>query len=214
VVQHRVRQLLGERGSLQPRARAGRTSIGMQLPRTAAAAPAVTARSVPAAVQIVSNLERVRAAVDNRIVRIMLGNSRAEGRLELALLRGLRRGLVQQAAALPEDVVLLDSVAEFTDGVEATLQDLESGGSSRLRRLLEYDRELVSQIAALGGSVAGVKDQLRRARALLGRSDSNLQVAMQEAVSVFSRLQQELQRCVPAKNVSFFDDLMASPTSR
>jgi hypothetical protein len=212
VTQDRVRQLLGERGAVARPTRAGRTQIGMKLPPTPAAAPTVAIRTGPTPMAASQSISRAISSVDSRIVRVVMqveaSRSRDETRLELALLGGMRRALERQAEALPQDVVLLGSVVDYAEEVQSAINDLEAGGSGRLSRLLDYDRELLSHLVALGGSVAGVKDQIKRAREMLGQQDPNLGQALTEALGAFTRLKLELDRRLPPAARTLFDDIV------
>ncbi len=217
IVGDRVRQLLGDHGGIAARGarigggggRAGRTQIGMQMPNETTAPSGRRVGPTPAITS--ANVDKVMARIDGRIVTVILNSdpSREEARLELSLLTGLRRTMEQQSTDLPTDVVLLESIMEFTEHVQLKITDLEAGGVGRLQRLLEYDRELASHLVALGGSAAHIKEQLKKAHGLLGTSDPNLSQALHEALKAFSRLQQELDQRFPKSQRALVDELLS-----
>lgn len=216
-VQERVRRLIGER-TANPAAgimRAGRTQIGMRLSgeHTPVGPPAPATVGVrlsgPSSAMATAALHRAIGVVDGRVVTVLsMTLPRDEARLELATLRRLRRSLDEHLASVPEDVVLITTLVEHADEATTVINDLDQGGQARTRRLLEYVRELVSQVTALGGNATGLKDQVRRARQLLEQGGGGVAQAMQEAVSVFMRLQGELARRAPAPVSTMLDELV------
>jgi hypothetical protein len=60
----------------------------------------------------------------------------------------------------------------------------------------------------LGGNAAGLKDQVRRARQLAEQGGGGVTQAMQDAVSLFMRLQGELARRAPAPVSTMLDELV------
>ncbi len=157
-------------------------------------------------------IQKALSTLDGRMVGLLTETlseqQRKEARLELALLRAIRSSLTRQLESLPNDVVLLGSVIEFAEDVQQTLSDLLDGGSKRVKRLLDYDRELASQLVALGGSVSGVKEQLKKAQSLLAGDDSTLDKALTQALSAFESLSNELKRKFRSKDRSFLDELV------
>lgn len=209
VARHRVRQLLGERNIAMARGvRAGRTQIGMRLPAAAQGAGRVSVRPGQSSGQVSAELTKVRGDVASRIVTLMMRGGSAEARLELALLGQVWSSLDSHLEQMPSDTILLASLLEYATEARSILEDLASGGTDRLRRLLEHDRQLLSQIAALGGAVSGVKEQLGKARSLLSDTNGNLQVALQTAISAFGRLRDELAKLVPRGARTLLDDVV------
>lgn len=220
VVQERVRRLIGEKAP-NPASRvmsAGRTQIGMRMSgeHTPVGPRPATGMSVrlggPSATMATASLNRAAATTDSRIVALLSGglSSRDETRLELALLRRVRRSLDEHSASVPEDVVLIGTLIEYADDVLALVGDLDAGGAGRVRRLLDYDRELVSQLAALGTPSAPAKEQIQKARALLGETPTaaQLQQATSEAVTIFTRTLQDIAKKSPAPATSMLDELV------
>jgi hypothetical protein len=207
VAQDRVRQLLRDRnGGMARAARAGRTQIGMRLPASAPGAGKVSVRSGPSSGQASAELDKVRAEVGRRLVSVMMLVDSSEARLELALLGQLWNSLSRHARDMPSDAVLIDSLLEYASEARSILDDLDAGGSGRLRRLLEYNRQLLSQIVALGGVVDGVKERIESARRQLG-DNADLRSALQAATGSFERLWIELGKCAPRQGRTLFDDV-------
>ncbi|MEL6544736.1 MAG: hypothetical protein AAFQ82_08925 [Myxococcota bacterium] len=217
--QDRVRRLINERSSSTSRGvRAGRTKIGMRMPSeptpSSAHANTLPVRAPMGPSPTVANaaIQKALGVLDARMVTLLTeplsDGARKEARLELALLRAIRSSLTRALESLPQDVVLLASVIEFAEDVQQTLTDLIDGGSKRVKRLLEYDRELASQLVALGGSVTGVKEQLKKAQSLLGDDDSTLEKALAQALNAFDALSKELKKKFTDKEQSFLDQLV------
>lgn len=217
--QDRVRRLIHERSTSTSRGvRAGRTKIGMRIPSEGtpttphASTLPVRAPMGPSPTVASAAIQKALSLLDGRMVGLLTETlseqQRKEARLELALLRAIRSSLTRQLDSLPHDVVLLGSVIEFAEDVQQTLNDLSEGGSKRVRRLLDYDRELASQLVALGGSVSGVKEQLKQAQSLLAGDDKTLDTALSQALSAFEALSNELKRKFKSNERSFLDELV------
>lgn len=195
---------------------AGRTRIGMNRPMPMARQPSgsgvpMAPRVTPARTQMA--VAKILASLDRRIVQILSaarGDLREEARFELSLLLQLRRTLEAHLEDLPNDVVLLASVTEYTDHAQEALDDLEAGGEGRLRRLLDHERALVSELVALGGAVAGIKDQIRKAREMV-QDGTKLAAALREALQAFAKLQAELERRFPIRDPSLLEEVLRSP---
>ena len=175
-----------------------------------------SSRSGPSAGVAQVTMTRILTLVDARILNVMTCadsvSERREARLELALLVRLRRNLQTQIALGPNDAVLCDSLMEFADSVQSTIADLEAGAGRRLRRLWDFNRELLSELAAFGaqGSILmPYKDAIARARARITQeaSSTDLQALTQEALVCGSKLQQELDRRCPRSHGSLLDDV-------
>ncbi|MBI3178390.1 MAG: hypothetical protein HYZ27_01940 [Deltaproteobacteria bacterium] len=204
-VSDRVRQLLGERGGARV-ARAGRTSIGMQLPTGAPPTPAPI-RMGPTGPAVASAIAKVSAAVDARLALLLVSEAtRDELRLELALAGRLHRSLERALAELPEDVVLLASLGEYAGEAQAILDDLAAGGLRRAERLIAFARDKVGELAASGGQVAELKAQLKRAKEKLVQGDATGGTA--DASVAWMRAHAELTRLEPASATSLLDDLV------
>ncbi len=212
--QDRVRQLMGDRGAAGRPMHAGRTSIGMHLPSSAQGAGSVSVRSGPSPNMVAATSSQLQAEVDTRIVALIMRSDGeqdpSETRLELSLLRQVRNSLGRRLEDMPRDSVLIDSVIEYADEALAILADLDGGGAGRLKRLLEYDRQILSQLVALGGTAAGLKEQIRQAQELIGGADPNLGEAMQDAIVVFDRLHRELSQRLAGAEKTLFDDILKS----
>lgn len=212
VAQDRVRQIMGERGAAGRPTHAGRTSIGLRLPASAQGAGPISIRSGPSPNMAGAALSKVQAEADTRIVALIMRNaeehSSSEARLELSLLRQVRNSLGHQIDDMPRDSVLIDSIVEYADEAQAILNDLIGGGAGRLKRLLEYDRQLLSQLVALGGTAAGLKDQIRRAQEIVGAADPNLTKALQDAIAAFDHLQRELDQRLAGSSKTLFDAIL------
>lgn len=214
-VQERVRRLIGER-TPNPAAgvmRAGRTQIGMRLTGEHTPVGPPTPASVgvrlsgPSSAMATATLNRALGNVDARVVTVLsMTLPRDEARLELATLRRLRRSLDEHLASIPEDVVLISTLVEHADDAITVITDLDQGGPSRVRRLLEYTRELVSQVLALGGNATGMKETIQRARAV--NEQGNVTQALTDAVAVFLRLQAEMARRAPTPVNTMLDELV------
>jgi hypothetical protein len=214
-VQERVRRLIGDR-SPNPAARvmrAGRTQIGMRLSGEHTPVGPPTTQNMgarlsgPSSAMATATLHRALSLVDARVVTVLsMSLQRDEARLELATLRRLRRSIDEHLASVPEDVVLVTTLVEHADDAMAVVADLDQGGQARVRRLLEYARELVSQVTALGGNAAGMKEIIQRARA--HNDQGNTTQALTDAVSVFMRLQGELARRAPTPVATMLDELV------
>lgn len=154
-----------------------------------------------------ATLNRALGAIDQRVVSVLsMTLPRDEARLELATLRRQRRSVDEHMQSIPEDVVLVQTLVEHADDAVAFVTDLESGGQPRARRLLEYVRELVSQVTALGGNATGMKEAIQRARAQ--NEQGNTAQAVSDAVSLFARLQTELARRAPSTAATMLDELV------
>lgn len=217
-IQDRVRRLIGDR-TPNPASRmmqAGRTQIGMRMSgeHTPVGPRPATGMSVrlggPSSAMAGASLSRATNAVDGRVVTLLsTPGSRDETRLELALLRRVRRSLEEHSASIPEDVILIGTLIEYADDVLAIVADLESGAAARIRRLLDYDRELVSQLTAMGGNGTPGKDQIQKARAMLENpAGPQLTQAAAEAVAIFTKVQQELARKSPSQAATLLDELL------
>ncbi|MEO1170466.1 MAG: hypothetical protein AAFX94_00210 [Myxococcota bacterium] len=215
--QDRVRRLINERGGGASRGiRAGRTQIGMRMPAepTPSTPHGMPIRSPmgPSPTVATSAIQKALSTLDGRMVTLLTDSmgdkERQEARLELALLRSVRASLTRQLETLPNDVVLLGSLIEFAEDVQTTLSDLIDGGLGRVRRLLDFDRELASQLTALGGSVGTVKEQIEKARSLLGDGENHLKSALGEALTAFDKLSGELKRRFKSAEGSILDQLL------
>ncbi len=214
--QERVRRLIGDRAP-NPASRimrAGRTQIGMRMGgehTPVGPTPSTVGLRVsgPSSAMTGAALNRAIGTVDQRIVVVLSGAiPRDEARLELALLRRARRSVDEHLASVPEDVVLLSTLMEHADDVLSIVADLDHGGQARVRRLLDYDRELVSQVSALGGNATALKEQVQRARQLVERGPESVQAATTEAIGVFTRVTQELTRRAPSPVTTMLDELV------
>lgn len=216
--QDRVRRLIGgDRGQPVRSMRAGRTQIGMRLPAEMTpvgppSSPGNRPPSGPTPTLATANINKALTTLDARIVAVLTAPTselpRDEARLELGLLGRLRRSLEQQLADMPNDVVLLSTVIEYAEEILATVSDLDTGGGARLLRLLDYARELYSQVVASGGALPGVKEQLHRTRELLGGGDAKLGQATQDALTTCGRIQQEVNRRFPPTAGTLLDELL------
>ena len=119
-------------------------------------------------------LHRLLGSVDARLVSTLVAPvaaaEAAELRLRLAVLLRLRHGLAAQWAMLGNDVALNETLTEYLEGVPGLMADLETGGVARLRRILDYCRELLSELRALGADPA--RCQTFRAQLLQLRQSS------------------------------------------
>jgi hypothetical protein len=207
-VQQRVRQILGERAATGTM-RAGRTTIGMSVPTAKPTQPVAPVQMGPTPSRAGQTVAKVIGDLDAHMVTILTRSggteARRTARCELSLLLRVRRGLERQAADLPRDVVLLGSVVEYADLAEATLADLVTGGAARVKRLLEHDRTVLSEVGALGGTTGPLKERLQKARATAeaGKVDA----AASEAVAIYGELQQQLDQRSPLADPTLLDDL-------
>lgn len=165
-----------------------------------------------AAQSMAMTLSRMLSAVESRIVTVMAQAEapaeRQEARLELGLLVRMRNGLQGQSSA-QEDAVLAESLVEFAETVQQTLADLEAGGTRRVRRLLEFDRELLSELAAFGGSAAPHKAAWQKARDMLKQdNEAYVQHATREALTLYTRLTGELDRRCPRGRGTLLDEML------
>ena len=235
--QAQVRKILaGDRRQGMPR-QAGRTTIGMSLPTTAKTQAAPTAQPQsrgPTVARTQMAVSKLLSALDRRVIHILAvskgGEARKEAQFELSFLLQIRRGLESHLEEMPNDVILLTSVVEYTEHAQSVLDDLEVGGAERLRRLLDHDRTLASELMALGGSVGGIKEQIQQARSLLAEIrdnpgaaaagqgegaaqapwNKNLRQALAQALAAFAQLQSELQKRFPVRDPSLLDDILLS----
>jgi len=215
VVQDRVRQLLGDRGGVARPTRAGRTTIGMSAPTVAPSAAPTPARMAPTTTVAGATLNKAAQDIDARVGRLVTETGIEDAgdvQVEIGLLRQMRRGIARQQEDLPTDAVLLAAVMEQGEATQAVLTDLERGGSARLRRLLDYGRELIAQLRALGAAPVGVKEQLVRVKvALTQAADEPSEEQLAEARSVVTgavvRAQSEIERRMPLARKSLLDQL-------
>lgn len=162
---------------------------------------------------LASIVQRMRQAINARIVEVLCQEAsdveREQARVEIALLIKLHRGFGTPMHHAQEDVVLCDTLVEFAESVPAILADLQSGGAPRLRRLLEFNRQLLSELCALGGKSAAFKPRIEQARALINTSGDSSQYipAAQEAVDIYAHLCCELDRHCPRAKANLFDEL-------
>jgi hypothetical protein len=208
--QHRVRQLLGDRGGVSTSPlRAGRTTVGLTVPTAKQTGPITPMQMSPTPSKASAAVVKVITDVDAYLVSVLTKSggdaARRAARLELSLLLRLRRGLERHTADLPRDVVLLGSVVEYADNGEQIIGDLQAGGAGRAKRLLEHDRALLSELVALGGNATGLKEQLTRAKGLV--ESGKVEEAEAEAVSIFSRLHDELDKKSPLSSSTLLDEL-------
>lgn len=215
--QTRVRRLINERGGGSSRpVRAGRTQIGMRIPAesTPAAPHGLPIRAPLGPSPTVANaaIQKTMGALDARIVTLLTETQskreRREARLEIALLRAARSSLVRQHGSMPDDVVLLGSVIEFAEETGQMLEDLVQPGRTRLRRLLGFARETVSQLSALGVSCERVKKKLSVVRSDLEKKEAALEKALDDLLAAFETLSPELKKHGPADDGSLLDDLV------
>lgn len=220
--QAQVRKLIaGEKPkALLPRA-AGRTTLGMAVPTanpTQAPPPTAAPRaSGPTAARTQALVQKMLGQIDTRVMAILAASKVAEGEalqeagLELSLLLTMRRSLEAHARLddLPADVILLSSVVEYADHAQAALADLEAGGPERVRRFLEHNRVLASELVVLGAAVGEVKDQLNAARKLLGSGDANLEGLLKQALHAFGTLQRELEKRFPLQARTLLDEVLS-----
>lgn len=189
--------------------RTGRASVGIAA-RTAGGA--INTRISPSPSAAAAAVQRILATVDGRIVALMercdSPRLREESRIEFALLTHMRRALSGHTSGVVHDVVLCDSMVEFSDNTAQVLADLDAGGLRRLRRLLEYNRQLASELAMLGVASAPVKAELQRLRASLDRLDTgDLPAAVRQACDLYRRLVGEIDKRCPRPRGSLLDDL-------
>jgi hypothetical protein len=191
-------------------ARAGRHTVGIAGRTAVGATGGTRAGRAPAAVA--ATLGRTLTAVESRIVGVLAHAEspadRQAARLELALLVRLRKALQGQAAHGTEDAVLADSLVEFAETVQGVLADLDAGGARRVRRWLDFDRELVAELTALGGQGASVKPLLQKARSLVENDNSeHVQPASREAVAIYGKVVGELDRRCPRGGATMLDEM-------
>lgn len=204
---------------LEPTLRAGVRSGASPLPRGRAvpaprtAVPAVSSMQVRGRAQSMAiTLSRMLGAVESRIVTVMAHAAapaeRQEARLELGLLVRIRNGLQGQTGA-QEDAVLSESLVEFAESVQQTLADLEAGGTRRVRRLLAFDRELLSELAAFGGSAQPHKAAWQKACDMLAQGqEAYVEHATREALNLYTRLTGELDRRCPRSRGTLLDEML------
>lgn len=215
--QEQLREITCERPNLGKPARAGRTHIVMSLPKNmpnspAAAAPARV--SGPTPMQVSANLGRVMTLVDTRIVeQLMLPVSPEVDRddlvHEITLLFSLRRAIKGHIAAIPKDAVLLGTLVEFAEELQAILNDLESGSASRLGRLADFDQELLSALGASGGNELALsfREVVRTARTKLVGDNPNFSAVSCELAGVHKKIQTELEKRLPREGKSVLDEV-------
>lgn len=218
VAQDRVRQLLGERQGIARGARAGRTTIGMSTPTSKPLTRPAPVRMGPTPTVTSAALGKALQDIDSRVGHLVAEIDAAApvsaDWVELALLRQLRRGVVRQQAELPQDALLLETILQHSEEVQASLQELEQGGPARAQRLVDYARELVAQLKALGKAPAGAKEQLVQAKVDLGKAaDEGATTVVDQVlavvVQVVGRAQPELERQLPVKSPSLLDRILA-----
>lgn len=191
-----------------PRRGVGAPGVQARVPHTAS-----PVRTGPSAAVAHVTLLRILGSVEGRIVNVLSqadsAAERQEAAIELGLLVSLRRALQAQAALGPDDAVLCDALMEFAETVQGVLIDLEAGGTRRLRRLWDYNRELLSELVALGGAADAMKDAVSRARARITPDAplTQLQPVTDEALSMYNKIQQELDRRCPRGRGSLLDDM-------
>jgi hypothetical protein len=190
--------------------RAGRHTVGIAGRTAVGATGGTRAGRAPAAVA--ATLGRTLTAVDSRIVSVLAHAEspadRQAARLELALLVRLRKALQGQAAQGTEDAVLADSLVEFAETVQAVLADLDAGGARQVRRWLDFDRELVAELTALGGQGTALKPLLQKARSLVENDHSeHVQPASRDAVAIFGKVAGDLDKRSPRGGASLLDEM-------
>lgn len=215
--QERVRQILGDRAGIARPTRAGRTTIGMQAPGGApAAAPApAPMRMGPSITVAGATLSKAVHDIDARVGRLLAESGVEQGAaatIELSLLRQMRRGIARQQEEMPTDSVLLAAVIEQGDAAQAILHDLEEGGAGRIRRFVDYGRELLAQLKALGVAPSGGKEQLVRARQTIEQAGGSvtaqlLSETMTAVVGAVTRAQAEVERRMPLQQRTLLDQM-------
>ena len=103
-------------------------------------------------IRVSAALAKVVSDLESRMVTVLTTQAdveaRQEAQLELAMLAELRAGLVTTSA--PEDVSVLEALAEASDRAQEALRDLQGEESVRLGQLARYVRQVLGQARALG----------------------------------------------------------------
>lgn len=215
-VQARIRQLLNERGVTSATARAGRTTIGLNIPgiKTQAAA-SILRTAVPTKTPTMDNaLRKAAELVEQRLLTVLVDargatdrGGKGELRVELSLLTHLVRSIAKQLAQVPDDPVLLSALGEFADDVRVSLAALETGGLERASVLLDHVQFLTAQAAVLGARNHG-KEHVQKARGQLAHNGADLAFVNKEMLVAFANASAEIERCSPLTNPSLLDELL------
>lgn len=103
----------------------------------------------PSKIVVSGSLQRELAVIDARIVELMLEGASIARQAEVALLSDIRAGVNGLLSEMPEHDVLLGLVADFSEQVDGVLRDLSAGGASRMKRLYDHARELLSRLRSV-----------------------------------------------------------------
>ena len=198
-----------ESGSATGRKRAAGRTIGLSAPQH----PASFVRNSPSSGTVTSAIQKLIPMVDSRIVtllsQIIPTEAPDDNRVELALLTHARRGLMSHLDAVPSDVVLCESLFEYVGSITSILDDLGSGGSARLMRLIDFNRVLASELAALGGTNTPMKNAVKKTRALLSQNEKqHIDAVAKETLLTFIQLQHALELSCPKKRHSLLDQVV------
>lgn len=169
-VQTRVRELVAERSSgagLRPRAMRPESVPAVSIPH--AKAPLALGSKQVVTAQLQKTLQVVSTRLMELLGRPAVGEPR-DNLCELVLLQRLHgqlsRGL-GECAQVGSDTVVRETLVEQAGWAQQVVSDLAAGGPGRCRRLLEFERELVAQLRALGTDITEVRAHIARLQAEL-----------------------------------------------
>jgi len=217
LIRDQLRHLIGERGTGPIATRAGRTTIGMTTPGTGAPVRSAQSRPNVTPALAAAALTRARDIIDTKIGMVVAtAPAAADGapdtRIELSLLRQMRRSAERLSEEAQNDVVLLESVTDLGDETQKMLDDLASSPVARAKRLVSHCREMLAQLHGLGVLWTSEKEELKAVQASLssaaaGAATIDPQPALRAAATVYRKAQPELEKRLAAARPTLLDSL-------
>lgn len=184
----------------------------------AAATPAARPGPNRSTAALVGPVGRAVASLDNRLLRLAAGAiaapDRKRAQTEMALLAHLRRGLAPYAEEIKSgddgeriDTVLMETLLGGVEHALGALSDLDADRGRRASRLLGFVRELVAELAVLGGDVAAERARVAAAQKRLAAADAKAaDFALAEAEALWPLLAKKLDDKSPRKSPSILDE--------
>lgn len=166
---------------------------------------------------LVGPVGRAVASLDNRLLRLAANAiapaERKRAQVEMALLSHLRRGLAPYAEEIKTgedgeriDTVLMETLLGGVEHALGALGDLDADRGRRAGRLLGFVRELVAQLAVLGGDVTSERARVGAAQKRLAADPKAADGALAEAEALWPLLAKKLDDKSPRKSPSLLDE--------
>jgi hypothetical protein len=163
-------------------------------------------------------LHQVDTACMRSLAQAVSPHERACAALEVSLWGPLRRSLVAHSRETRDDgtseridVVLADTLLAFVDDVLQWVADVEAGETRKLARYHMCCRQLLGQLAALGGDPTQMRQLLDKAQLGPTPTPAACLAAEKQLVAVHGQLMALLRKHSPRNQPTLLDDLAEGP---